>query len=286
VAAAQTGEEIMELGPKKEEIIELTEVAEESSGPSREKAPYLPPPQTAGKKEDAPIPSVSREPSSSFIDPALRSAKAAMTGQATEWAAKEGTRIVERMAQEAIPRIAQSRLDPEIAKLKTELAAFRSQRENLSARAEQWLQKEGGEKIEHLLGASVPRLVEEHLRPEKEKVQKEVEDLRNRRESISGEIDRWLSSAGAQSLERSAAEVIPGIVGEKLKPEIEALKEELAKVRLQADEERARILNWLEKEGREILEKAAREIFPRVAEDILRQEIARLKEETGAQEKE
>ncbi len=45
-------------------------------------------------------------------------------------------------------------------------------------------------------------------------------------------------------------------------------------------------LNWLEKEGKEILEKTAREIFPRVAEDVLRKEIARLKEEAGAQEKE
>ncbi len=268
----------MESGPKKEEIIELTEVAEEGSGPSRGKDPYPPPPPIAGRKEEV--------PPSSFQDPVLRTAKAPMTGQAAEWAAKEGTRIVERMAQEAIPRIAQSRLEPEIAKLKTELAAFRSQRESLTAQAEQWFHKEGGERIERLLETNIPKLVEEHLRPERERVQKEMEDLRTRRESISGEIDRWFSSTGTQSLERLASEAIPGIVGEKLKPEIEALQEELAKVRLQADEERVRVLNWFEKEGREILERTAREIFPRMAEDILRQEIARLKEEAGAQEKE
>lgn len=275
----------MEPGQKKEEIIELTEVAEDGPAPSRKKDPDQPSPQDWIKKEAGPLFTPNQTPSASH-DPGLRAEKAAMAELTRDWAANEGTRILERMGQESIPRIAQSKLDPEVEKLKTELAAIRAQREGLSARVEQWFQKEGAGLVERLVQETVPRLVAEHLRPDRERVQKELEDLQTRQESLSGKIDQWLQAEGVKSLEQSAGEAIPRIVGERLKPEVETLKGELEKVRLQADEERTRVVNWFEKEGREILENTAREIFPRIAADVLRQEIARLKDETGAEEKE
>jgi hypothetical protein len=277
----------MESGQTKEEIIELTEVAEDGPAPSWKKDSNQPLPQNATKKEAVPLPlSTPNQIPSPSHDPGLRVEKAAMAELARDWAANEGNRILERMAQEYIPRIAQSRLDPEIEKLKTELSAVRAQGEGLSARVEQWLQKEGAGLVERLFQENVPRLVAEQLRPDRERVQKELEDLQTQRESLSAKIDQWLQAEGVKSLEQSTGEAIPRIVGERLKPEVETLKGELEKVRLQADEERMRVVNWFEKEGREILENTARETFPRIAADVLRQEIARLKDEAGAEEKE
>ncbi len=275
----------MESGQKKEEIIELTEVAEEGHAPPGEKDPPPLPSPMPVKKESAPF-SAPEDTAAPSSDPALRTLKAATAGRTTDWAAKEGARVLEPMAQDVIPRIAQSRLDPEIEKLKTEISVVRAQREGLATRVEQWFQKEGLELVERLIQARVPGLVAEHLRPDRERVQKEMEDVQRQRESLAGKIDQWLQSDGTKSLQQSAGEVVPRIVSERLKPEVETLKGELEKIRVQADEERMRVLSWFEKEGREILERTAREIFPRMAEDILRQEIARLKEEAGTEGKE
>jgi len=83
---------------KDEEIIELTEVVEEKPAPvkkEREKAP---------------------EYASEFL-----AAKNALKARAEEWMAAEGVRVLERVAREMFPKIAEEVLRREIAKLKAEV---------------------------------------------------------------------------------------------------------------------------------------------------------------------
>ena len=83
---------------KEEEIIELTEVVEESSTP-------------AGKEEEG-----SREYASE--PPAMKNA---LKASAEEWMAAEGVKVLERVAREMFPRIAEAVLRKEIDKLKAEI---------------------------------------------------------------------------------------------------------------------------------------------------------------------
>ena len=83
---------------KNEEIIELTDVVEERPAPGG----------TQGER--------SREYSSEL--PAMKSA---MKVKAEEWLSSEGVRVLERVAREMFPRIAEAVLRKEIDKLKAEI---------------------------------------------------------------------------------------------------------------------------------------------------------------------
>jgi hypothetical protein len=89
---------IMADAEKNEEIIELTEVVEEKPGP-------------AGKEGER-----SQEYASEFL-----AMKSALTVKAEEWMASEGVRVLERVAREMFPRIAEGVLRREIDKLKAEI---------------------------------------------------------------------------------------------------------------------------------------------------------------------
>jgi hypothetical protein len=83
---------------KNEEIIELTEVIEEKLAP-------------AGKEGER-----SHEHASELL-----AMKSALTVKAEEWIASEGVRVLERVAREMFPRIAEGVLRREIDKLKAEM---------------------------------------------------------------------------------------------------------------------------------------------------------------------
>jgi hypothetical protein len=83
---------------KNEEIIELTEVVEEKPAP-------------AGKEGER-----SHENTSEFL-----AMKRTLTAKAEEWMASEGVRVLERVAREMFPRIAEGVLRREIDKLKAEI---------------------------------------------------------------------------------------------------------------------------------------------------------------------
>ena len=88
----------MAAAPKDEEIIELTEVVEENPAP-------------AGKQEEGPP-----ERAPEFLG-----LKSALAAKAEEWMAAEGRRVLERLAREMFPRIAEEVLRKEIDKLKAEM---------------------------------------------------------------------------------------------------------------------------------------------------------------------
>jgi hypothetical protein len=83
---------------KDEEIIELTEVVEERPAP--------------GGKEGQGAPEYASK---------LLATKNALKARAEEWMASEGVRILERVAREMFPKIAEDVLRKEIEKLKAEV---------------------------------------------------------------------------------------------------------------------------------------------------------------------
>jgi len=127
-----------------EEIIDLTEVVEE--GPGKPKTDTTEPevigpgkagpvkeifisgqekehiPGIGGKNADrSPAPPRHSEPL--FPDPEseVRAFKETLTAKTQEWVASEGSRIMERVAREIFPRIAELVLRKEIEKLKAEV---------------------------------------------------------------------------------------------------------------------------------------------------------------------
>jgi hypothetical protein len=88
---------IMDNVEKNEQIIELTEAVEENPAP-------------AGK---------GREGSHEYASELL-AMKSALTVKAEEWMAAEGVKVLERVAREMFPRIAEAVLRKEIDKLKAE----------------------------------------------------------------------------------------------------------------------------------------------------------------------
>jgi hypothetical protein len=88
---------IMDNVEKNEQIIELTEVVEENPAP-------------AGREGEG-----SREYASELLV-----MKSALKVRAEEWMASEGVKVLERVAREMFPRIAEAVLRKEIDKLKAE----------------------------------------------------------------------------------------------------------------------------------------------------------------------
>ena len=165
-------------------------------------------------------------------------------------------------------------------------AVSRATREAMRVQAEDWTAKEGTQILDRVARSLLPRIAHDQLTPEIEKLKAELTAVRAQREEWASRVEQWLQKEGADLLKRTSRETIPGIVGESLRPEIQNLQDQAAKVRSQTDELPDRVTHWFEMEGKKLLAEVAREIFPRIAEEVLRQEIAKLKEEARAEEKE
>ena len=117
---------------QKGEIIELTDVVEEELGPGGKDRPraFSPPaseekisgagPDQRSDKNLEPPKEESR-PLSRDYDSEGKAAKEALRIGAEEWMAKEGVRVLERVAREMFPQIAREVLEQEIEKLKAEV---------------------------------------------------------------------------------------------------------------------------------------------------------------------
>jgi hypothetical protein len=276
----------METGKEKEEIIELTEVIEEKPS-SSEKREFKERGTGEGEKrhENRP-PFPPADPGSSSSDVSFRSGKEKMASHLESRPAGEGEQVIQRLAEDLIPRLTQDRLSPELEKCRAELAALRAQREGLSARFEQWLGKEGVEIVEGISRENISKIAARDLGKEIETVRTEMEKLRSEGETLFRKYEDWFSLEGLKSLDQKAEEAIPRIVREALRPELEKLKGEIEKGRSEAEDLKHRAALWFENEGRQILEGIVRENFPQIAQMVLREEIEKLKKEIEPNENE
>jgi hypothetical protein len=216
----------MDPQKEKEEVIELTEVVEEGPAFAIKKDPEEWPPSFPEKVKDFPSSSPSGAPSSAPLQFPEGMAKDLLSRQAENWAAKEGTRLVERLAGDFIPRIVTERLSPELVKLQGETDALHKQGEAFARRLEEWFSSAGLKSLEEKAGEALPRLVAEAFRPEIEALRGELEKIRAQGEELGRRTESWFEKEGKEILERAARELFPEAAERVLRQEIERLKEE------------------------------------------------------------
>jgi hypothetical protein len=102
---------------KDEPIIELTEVVEEAPNPAGQWMETSPPASPEGKVAEPP-----RAPHRSLPDMEadMRAVRQAKLARMEKWVAGEGAQILERVARELFPKIAEDLIRKEIEKLKAE----------------------------------------------------------------------------------------------------------------------------------------------------------------------
>lgn len=98
-------------------------------------------------------------------------------------------------------------------------------------------------------------------------------------EKVKERIEAWLATEGVQVLNHGMRQILPPIFGEELSRELEKLKSEVEKIRTLKEGLSAKIKEWLEGEGYQLIKKETREILPKIGEELLGKEINQLQEE-------
>ena len=100
----------------------------------------------------------------------MKALREAMLARVEKWAAQDGVRILERVAREIFPRIAEDMIGKEIEKLKAETE------EKMLARVEKWAAQEGVRVLEWVAREVFPRVAEDMIGKEIEKLKTEAEE--------------------------------------------------------------------------------------------------------------
>jgi len=105
----------------------------------------------------------------------LRAEKEALKARSEQWLGSEGVKVLEQQTREILPGIAAEALGKEVEKLKAAVEELRAEKESLKMKADQWLSSEGIRILKQEAGAIFPRIAEEVLSGEIEKLKKEEE---------------------------------------------------------------------------------------------------------------
>ncbi len=137
---------------EKEEIIELTEVVEESPNSAE--------PPTSSEDYEAEV----------------RAQKEALNAKAERWLAAEGLQVLDQRVREMIPRIAAEAFGKEIEKLQAEVEEMQGQKEALQMKTEEWMASDGIRVLERVAREMFPLIATEVLRQEIEKIKVGAEE--------------------------------------------------------------------------------------------------------------
>ncbi|MDH4264900.1 MAG: hypothetical protein OEW45_04610 [Deltaproteobacteria bacterium] len=300
---------------EKEEIIELTEVVEESSSytergnaetsgrPNHERreeegsqeeaasspSEAMPSLITPPTPEEKPVPETERNTCQEVSRPAeppplcedyeseVRALREALNARAERWLGTEGVQVLNQGVREMIPRIAEEEMEKEIEKFKAEVEKIRTLQEALSAKVEKWLDSEGLQVLNQGVREMIPAIAKEVLEKEAERLQEELEGIRVHKEALNTRAEKWLAAEGLQVLDQRAREMMPRIAAEAFGKEIEKLQAEVEKMQAQKEALQMKTEEWMASDGMRVLERVAREMFPLIATEVLRQEIEKLK---------
>ncbi len=105
----------------------------------------------------------------------FRAEKETLQAGVEKWLGSEGVKVLEQQTREILPGIAAEALGREVEKLKAALEELRAEKEALKMKADQWLSSEGMRILKQEAGAIFPRIAEEVLSGEIEKLKKEEE---------------------------------------------------------------------------------------------------------------
>lgn len=106
--------------------------------------------------------------------------------------------------------------------------------------------------------------------------EKELEKIKT---ETKEQVEKWLATEGVQILNQGIREIMPPIFGEELAKELEKLKSEVEKIRVLKEGLSAKIREWVDGEGRELLKKETRDVLPKIGEELLGKEINQLQAE-------
>lgn len=106
--------------------------------------------------------------------------------------------------------------------------------------------------------------------------EKELEKIKT---EMRERVEKWLATEGVQILNQGIREIMPPIFGEELARELEKLKSEVEKIRVLKEGLSAKIREWVDGEGRELLKKETRDVLPKIGEELLGKEINQLQAE-------
>lgn len=137
---------------EKEEIIELTEVVEESSS------------------------SAETPPSFEDYEAEVRALREALNARAERWLTTEGVQVLNQGVREMIPRIAAEAFGKEIEKLQAEVEKMQAQKEALQMKTEEWIASDGIRVLERVAREMFPLIATEVLRQEIEKLKVDAEE--------------------------------------------------------------------------------------------------------------
>ncbi|MGC8809793.1 MAG: hypothetical protein ACP5Q3_06040, partial [bacterium] len=132
-------------------------------------------------------------------------------------------------------------------------------------------------------GDMLPKIGEELLGKEINKLQEEVEKIRGLREALNNKAEQWFQAEGISILKENVAEALPQIVQTMMSQEIEKWQTEWVKLKAEQESWVGQMESWLAQEGKAILANKAREMFPEIAVAVLKKEIAKLKGEVEEQ---
>jgi hypothetical protein len=167
----------------KEEIIELTEVVEESSISLEKKdlqVSLSEEPKSPGNEQNL-SPGVPPPPESvkTLLDEhesEVRAFREALNAKAERWLASEGIQVLNQGIGEMIPRAAADVFGKEIEKLQVEVEEIRVQKNALRIKIEDWMALEGSRIFERVAREMFPGIAAEVLRQEIEKLKAEAEE--------------------------------------------------------------------------------------------------------------
>lgn len=255
------------MTPEKEEIIELTEVWEEPS--SQEQPPSA-----------ADGPEMLRKDFAQEIE----KIPAALKERVEKWLVTDGVQVINQGIREIVPPIFGEELNRELEKLKSEVEKIRVLKEELRVKIKDWLDSEGSQLLKKETKEMLPKIGEDLLGKEINQLQEEVEKIRGLRASLNSKAEQWLQTEGIFILQEKAAEVMNQIAPPLVAQELAKLREEKERIKGQEESWPTKLESWLNKEGTRILENKVQEIFPGIAVEVLKKEIAKLKEETEEKE--
>lgn len=105
----------------------------------------------------------------------LRAEKEALMARSEQWLGSAGVKVLEEQTREILPGIAADALGKEVEKFNAAVEELRAEKEALKMKADQWLNSEGIGILKQEAGAIFPRIAEEVLSREIEKLKKEEE---------------------------------------------------------------------------------------------------------------
>jgi hypothetical protein len=99
------------------------------------------------------------------------------------------------------------------------------------------------------------------------------------KEAMTLQVENWAAGEGGEIIQRMAADFIPRITRERLSPELEKIRAEMAALRAQREGFSDRVEQWLRKEGVELVERISQETVSKIAAGDLNKEIEKVHSE-------